>query len=75
MALSDQRFTFDESTGELLDTDGETVIESVEPPYSDDKIKSALLDHAQSIYSPDDPLPALIVLALMSAENIDRTNR
>ena len=72
MSLSDQRFVFREETGEVVDTDGQTVITTLNPPYSDDEIKSALLDHAESVYSPSDPLAALKVLALIAAENIDR---
>jgi len=73
MTLSDNRFTVDESTGELTEPFGGTVVTTLSTtPLSDDMIKSAIIDWAAAEWDAGRQGQALQTLALVAAENIDR---
>lgn len=73
MTLSDNRFTVSESTGDVTEPFGGTVIATINsPPLSDDEVKSAIIDWAEEQLLTGNVDTALKTVSLVAAENIDR---
>jgi hypothetical protein len=75
MNLSDNRFTVSESTGDIVEPFNNTVISTLSTtPLSDDAVKSAIIDWAAEEWGAGRQERALKTLALVAAENINRTD-
>jgi len=73
MPLSDNRFTVNESTGDVVEPFENTTIATLDTvSLSDDDVKSAILDWAVSEWQAGRQERALSTIGLLSAENIDR---